>query len=29
VFQAVGMAADVAASTEFTECDAAELYIRG
>jgi len=28
VFQAVGLAADVAASTEFTQCDAAELYIR-
>ena len=28
VFQAVGLAADAAASTEFTECDAGELYIR-
>jgi len=28
VFQAAGLAADVAASTEFTECDAAELYRR-
>src|ERR1035437_8155901 len=27
-FQALGMAADVAASTEFTTCDADELYIR-
>jgi hypothetical protein len=28
VFQAVGLAADVAASTEFTACEAGELYIR-
>ncbi|HTQ91459.1 MAG TPA: hypothetical protein VMK84_18400 [Streptosporangiaceae bacterium] len=28
VFQAVGLAAKVAASTEFTECDASELYVR-
>ena len=28
VFQAVGMAADVAGSTKFTECEAGELYIR-
>ena len=28
VFQAVGLATDVAASTEFTECEAGELYIR-
>ena len=28
VFQALGMAADVAANTEFTLCDADELYIR-
>jgi len=28
VFQAVGLDADVAANTEFTECDANELDIR-
>jgi hypothetical protein len=28
VFQAVGLAADVAGSTEFTECDAGQLYVR-
>lgn len=28
VFQSLGMAADVAGSTEFTECEANDLYIR-